>query len=97
MYLNVHVLQNTSANELRKRYGIPRLDIDGFGFEALSAILLRKVGLFFGLEDRAQAIIEEETARWKPEIDWYKERLKGKKVFLWPGGSKLWHWAKCNS
>jgi nitrogenase molybdenum-iron protein alpha chain len=80
------------CNELRVRYGIPRLDIEGFGFEQISNSL-RKVGLFFGIEDRAQAIIDEETARWKPELDWYKERLKGKKVCLWPGGSKLWHWA----
>jgi len=80
------------CNELGVKYGIPRLDIDGFGFEPLSNSL-RKVGLFFGIEDPAQAIIDEETARWKPELDWYKERLKGKKVCLWPGGSKLWHWA----
>lgn len=80
------------CNELRRRYGIPRLDIDGFGFEPLSSSL-RKVAMFFGIEERAQAIIDEETARWKPELDWYKERLRGKKVCLWPGGSKLWHWA----
>lgn len=80
------------CNELRVKYGIPRLDIDGFGFEPLSASL-RKVGLFFGIEDRAEEIIREETARWKPELDWYKERLRGKRVCLWPGGSKLWHWA----
>ncbi|KAA9000502.1 nitrogenase iron-iron protein, alpha chain [Affinibrenneria salicis] len=80
------------CNELRVRYGIPRLDIDGFGFGPLSDSL-RKIGLFFGIEDRAQAIIDEEVARWKPELDWYRERLQGKKVCLWPGGSKLWHWA----
>jgi len=54
---------------------------------------LRKIGLFFGIEERAEEIIREETARWKPELDWYKERIQGKKVCLWPGGSKLWHWA----
>jgi nitrogenase molybdenum-iron protein alpha chain len=80
------------CNELRVKYGIPRLDIDGFGFEPLSDSL-RKIGLFFGIEDRAEKIIQEETARWKPELDWYKERLRGKRVCLWPGGSKLWHWA----
>jgi nitrogenase molybdenum-iron protein alpha chain len=68
------------------------LDIDGFGFGPLGASL-KKVALFFGIEERAQAIIDEETARWKPELDWYKARLKGKRVCLWPGGSKLWHWA----
>jgi nitrogenase molybdenum-iron protein alpha chain len=80
------------CNELRVRYGIPRLDIDGFGYEPLASSL-RKVGIFFGIEDRAQKLVDEETARWKPELDWYKARLKGKKVCLWPGGSKLWHWA----
>jgi len=80
------------CNELRKRYGTPRLDIDGFGFEPM-ATSLRKIGLFFGIEDRAKIIIDEQTAKWKPELDWYKQRLKGKKVCLWPGGSKLWHWA----
>lgn len=80
------------CDELRARYGIPRLDIDGFGFQALGDSL-RKIGLFFGIEERAEAIIAEETARWKPELDWYAARLKGKKVCLWPGGSKLWHWA----
>ncbi|MFT9055821.1 MAG: nitrogenase subunit alpha, partial [Ethanoligenens sp.] len=80
------------ANELRKRYNIPRMDIDGFGFKPM-AESLRKIGLFFGIEDRANAIIEEEYARWKPEFDWYARRLKGVKVALWPGGSKLWHWA----
>lgn len=80
------------CDELRARYGIPRLDIDGFGFENLSQSL-RKVALFFGIQDRAEAIIAEETAKWKPKLDWYKARLTGKKVCLWPGGSKLWHWA----
>ena len=80
------------CDELRANYGIPRMDIDGFGFEAISDSLM-KIGYFFGIEDRARQIIEEETARWKPELDWYAARLKGKKVCLWPGGSKLWHWA----
>jgi len=80
------------CNELKVRYGIPRLDIEGFGFKPLSDTLM-KVAMFFGLEKEAQAIIDEETARWKPEFDWYAKRLQGKKVCLWPGGSKLWHWA----
>jgi nitrogenase molybdenum-iron protein alpha chain len=80
------------CDELRARYGIPRLDIDGFGFQPL-ADSLRKIGLFFGIEERAEKIIAEEYAKWKPQLDWYKARLTGKKVCLWPGGSKLWHWA----
>lgn len=80
------------CNELRVRYGIPRLDIDGFGFETMAGAL-RKVAMFFGLEDQAEEIIAEEEARWRPELEWYRARLQDKKVCLWPGGSKLWHWA----
>ncbi|MDR3705321.1 MAG: nitrogenase iron-iron protein, alpha chain [Paludibacteraceae bacterium] len=80
------------CDELRTRYGIPRMDIDGFGFEA-TADSLMKVAHFFGIEDKAQEIIDAEYARWKPELDWYAARLKGVKMCLWPGGSKLWHWA----
>jgi nitrogenase molybdenum-iron protein alpha chain len=80
------------CDELRVRYGIPRMDIDGFGFEA-TADSLRKIGYFFGIEDKAEEIIAEEYARWKPELDWYAARLQGVKMCLWPGGSKLWHWA----
>lgn len=80
------------CDELRVRYGIPRMDIDGFGFEA-TADSLRKIGFFFGIEDKAEQIIAEEYARWKPELDWYAARLQGVKMCLWPGGSKLWHWA----
>ncbi len=80
------------CDELRARYGIPRMDVDGFGFEA-TADSLMKIGYFFGIEDKAREIIEEEYARWKPELDWYAARLKGVRMCLWPGGSKLWHWA----
>ena len=52
---------------------------------------LRKVGAFFGLEKEAEAVIEEETAKWKPQLDWYKERLTGKKMCVWTGGPRLWH------
>jgi nitrogenase molybdenum-iron protein alpha chain len=80
------------CDELRVRYGIPRMDIDGFGFEA-TADSLMKIAHFFGLEEKAQEIIDAEYARWKPELDWYAARLQGVKMCLWPGGSKLWHWS----
>ncbi len=79
------------ANELKKRYGIPRLDIDTWGFEYM-ADGLRKVASFFGLEEKAEELIAEETAKWKPKLDWYKERLTGKKMCIWTGGPRLWHW-----
>ncbi|MGH1393164.1 MAG: nitrogenase subunit alpha [Trichormus sp.] len=81
------------ANELKKRYGIPRLDVDTWGFDYCQEAL-RKIGAFFGIEDRAEAVIAEEVAKYQGKMDWYKERLKGKKVCIWTGGPRLWHWTK---
>jgi len=81
------------ANELKKRYGIPRLDIDSWGFNYM-AEGVRKIGTFFGIEDKAEELIAEEYAKWKPKLDWYKERLAGTKMAIWTGGPRLWHWTK---
>jgi nitrogenase molybdenum-iron protein alpha chain len=81
------------ANELKKRYGIPRLDVDTWGFDYCKEAL-RKIGAFFGIEERAEAVIAEEVAKYQDKMDWYKERLKGKKVCIWTGGPRLWHWTK---
>ncbi len=81
------------ANELKKRYAIPRLDIDAWGFSYMAAGL-RKIGAFFGIEDKVEELIEEEYAKHKPALDWYKERLTGKKMAIWTGGPRLWHWTR---
>jgi nitrogenase molybdenum-iron protein alpha chain len=81
------------ANELKKKYGIPRLDIDTWSFDYMSEGL-RKIGAFFGLEDEAEAIIAEEVEKWKPQLDHYKKGLIGKKMCIWTGGPRLWHWTK---
>ncbi|BAY99931.1 nitrogenase vanadium-iron protein, alpha chain [Tolypothrix tenuis PCC 7101] len=81
------------ANELKKRYGIPRMDVDTWGFDYCQEAL-RKIGAFFGIEDRAEAVIAEEVAKYQDRMNWYKERLKGKKVCIWTGGPRLWHWTK---
>jgi nitrogenase molybdenum-iron protein alpha chain len=81
------------ANELKKKYGIPRLDIDTWGFD-YTAAGLRKIGVFFGLEDKVEELLAEEYGKYKEKVDWYKERLKGKKMAIWTGGPRLWHWTK---
>lgn len=81
------------ANELKKQYGIPRLDIDSWGFNYM-AEGLRKVGTFFGIEDKVEELIADEYEIWKPKLDWYKKRLTGKKMAIWTGGPRLWHWTR---
>ena len=81
------------ANELKKKYGIPRIDVDTWGFDYAKEGL-RKIGAFFGIEDRAEAVIAEEVAKYESKLEWYKARLTGKKVCIWTGGPRLWHWTK---
>ncbi|MEH1899565.1 MAG: nitrogenase vanadium-iron protein, alpha chain [Nostoc sp.] len=81
------------ANELKKKYGIPRIDVDTWGFDYAKEGL-RKIGAFFGIEDRAEAVIAQEVAKYESKLEWYKERLTGKKVCIWTGGPRLWHWTK---
>jgi nitrogenase vanadium-iron protein alpha chain len=81
------------ANELKRQYGIPRLDIDAWGFNYV-AEGIRKICAFFGIEERGEKLIEEEQAKWGATIAWYKERLKGTRMAIWTGGPRLWHWTK---
>jgi len=81
------------ANELKKKYGIPRLDVDTWGYDYAKEGL-RKLGAYFGIEDKAEQVIAEEDAKWGAKMKWYKERLAGKKLCIWTGGPRLWHWTK---
>jgi nitrogenase molybdenum-iron protein alpha chain len=81
------------ANELKKRFDIPRMDIDSWGF-TYCQLALRKIAAFFGIEERAEQVIAEEVAKYEARLNWYKERLVGKKVCIWTGGPRLWHWTK---
>jgi nitrogenase molybdenum-iron protein alpha chain len=69
------------------------MDVDTWGFEYVK-VALRKIGAFFGLEDKAEEVIAEEVAKYEGKLDWYKERLKGKQICIWTGGPRLWHWTK---
>jgi nitrogenase molybdenum-iron protein alpha/beta subunit len=42
------------ANELKRLYGIPRLDIDSWGFNYM-AEGIRKICAFFGIEEKGEA------------------------------------------
>ncbi len=81
------------ANELQKRYGIPRMDIDTWGYDYMKDTL-RKVGAFFNLEDKVEELIAEECAKYDAQVEFYKEKLAGKKIAIWTGGPRLWHWTK---
>ncbi len=81
------------ANELQRKYGIPRMDISTWGFDYVKEGLM-KIGIFFDMEDKVEKLISEEVEKYLPKLEWYKEKLKDKKVCIWTGGPRLWHWTK---
>lgn len=79
---------NYLAQQMEDKYGIPQLHISFLGMED-TARSLREIALALGeMEalERAEAIIERETRRCQPQIDFYRSRLEGKKAAIYVGG-----------
>lgn len=77
-------------------YKVSYLSVSLFGIEQ-TASALRDVAKFFGskqMMDRAEQIIEEETKAVTAALNFYREKLKGKKVGIYVGGPRVWHWIK---
>jgi nitrogenase molybdenum-iron protein alpha chain len=89
----IHCQRSASyiADMMEAKFGTPSVDVTLFGMEA-TAKALRDVAAFFGLEERAEEVIAEELARIKPQLDYYRERLQGKRVFIYQGAPRAWHW-----
>ncbi|GAW93886.1 nitrogenase component I subunit alpha [Calderihabitans maritimus] len=81
------------AHMIKDGFNIPFVRVSLFGIEQTSEAL-RKVAKFFGLEEKAEQVIREETARVEKAITFYRERLKGKKVAIYVGAPRVWHWIK---
>ena len=76
------------ANKLEELYGIPYQNVSFLGIEDTSESL-RKIARFFQdleMMRRTEALIKEETAKILPEIEAFREKLKGKKAAVYVGG-----------
>lgn len=76
------------AKQMKKNYNIPFDKVRFFGIED-TIRSLRKIVYSIGSEEhvrRFEALIEEKQAIYQPQVDAYKEKLKGKKVALYVGG-----------
>lgn len=78
------------ADLIEKKYGVPYMKVDFFG-PTYCAENLRAIGKHFGLEDKAEAVIKDRMDKIKPDLEFYKEKLQGKKVWVFSGGPKNWH------
>jgi nitrogenase molybdenum-iron protein alpha chain len=79
------------ADMMEAKFGTPSINVTLFGLQALSQAL-RDTAAVFGLEERAEEIIEQEIAKIQPQLDYYRERLTGKRAFIYQGAPRAWHW-----
>lgn len=76
------------AKQMNKAYDIPLDHVRFFGIED-TIRSLRKIVYSIGNEDhieKFEQLIEEKSKIYQPQVDAYKEKLKGKKVALYVGG-----------
>ncbi len=81
---------------LSQGFDVPYVNVSLFGLEQ-TAEALREVAGFFGSEDmkqKAEQIIEQELKVVSPAIDFYREKLSGKRVGIYVGGPRVWHWQR---
>ncbi|NWJ48753.1 MAG: nitrogenase component I subunit alpha [Chloroflexi bacterium] len=79
------------ADMMETKYGTPSINVTLWGIENMSKAL-RDTAAFFGLEHEAEKVIKREVAKVMPKIEYYRKRLAGKKVFIYQGGPRAWHW-----
>jgi nitrogenase molybdenum-iron protein alpha chain len=85
---------NYIAEMMQTQYGIDWIKINFVGVKS-TAKSLRAIAAYFGdsgLTDRVETVIAEEIADIQDDIDYYKNRLKGKTAALYVGGSRSHHY-----
>ncbi len=81
------------AEMMKEKYGTPYLEVDLYGIQQ-TADDLRKIAKFFRLESKAEEVIANAVAEVKPEMDFYREKFRGKRIMIYEGGPRSWHWVK---
>ena len=85
---------NYTNRMMEEKYGVPWLKINYIGVEGTKKSL-RKMAKFFDdpeITRRTEEVIEEEMAKIQPELEKYRRKLQGKKVFIYVGGSRAHHY-----
>ena len=81
------------ADLIEEKYGVPYIKVDFFSTK-YCAENLRTIGKYFGLEKEAEKVIEDRMEIVGPELEFYKSKLQGKRVFIFSGGPKSYHLSK---
>ncbi|QHN05705.1 nitrogenase subunit alpha [Methanothermobacter sp. THM-1] len=78
------------ARLLEEKYNVPYMKIDFFGIRYCRENLMA-IGDYFGIPERAEKVINDRLEKIEPELEYLKEKLRGKKVWVFSGGPKNWH------
>ncbi|MDI9617960.1 nitrogenase subunit alpha [Methanothermobacter sp.] len=78
------------AKLLEERYGVPYMKVDFFGMEYCRKNLMA-IGEYFGIPEKAERVIEDRMEKIGPEIQYFRDKLRGKRVWVFSGGPKNWH------
>ncbi|WP_423793121.1 nitrogenase component 1 [Methanocaldococcus indicus] len=76
------------AEYMERKYGIPKLNVSFIGLSnTIDSIM--KIAKFFKIKEVGKEIIDNETKKIKDKLDFYIEKLNGKKVGIFMGASKI--------
>ncbi|MDK2789565.1 MAG: nitrogenase molybdenum-iron protein alpha chain [Methanothermococcus sp.] len=90
----VHCMKSSMnlAKMMREKYGIPYVTANFFGIESCSTAL-RRIGMVLGIdEEKIEKVISENLEQVKPKLEFFKEKLEGKKVFICHGAQRVLHY-----
>ncbi len=77
------------SNKMAELYGIPSISVSFFGSQSIEQSL-RKIADFFDdqqMKAKVEILLELEMKRVKPALDYYRQKLQGKKVAIYVGGA----------
>ncbi len=81
---------------IKEGFEVPYIGVSLFGLEQTSKAL-RDTAAWFGDEKiikRAEEVIEEEKAAIAKALEWYRNKLEGKRIAIYVGAPRVWHWPK---
>ncbi len=81
---------------IKMGYDVPYVNVSFFGIEQ-TASALKSVAKFFNskeMMEKAECIIEEEIKAITPALEFYHKKLAGKRIGMYVGGPRVWHWQK---
>jgi len=92
--LMCHRSINYTNRMMEQKYGVPWLKVNYIGTKQ-TAKSLRKMAKYFDDSEvtrKTEEIIEDEMAKIAPELEYYRNKLKGKTAFVYAGGSRSHHY-----